>query len=58
MKRILLIYSDKNAWTPYEMESCYAESTQLTQELNANGQFLGVSLLHRWWSCLAYHSYK
>lgn len=46
MKYILLIYSDEKAWTQSEMESCYAESTQLTQELNANGQFLGASPLH------------
>jgi hypothetical protein len=43
---MLLIYSDENAWTQNEMESCYAESTQLTQELNANGQYLGASPLH------------
>jgi hypothetical protein len=46
MKYILLIYSDENAWTEREREKCYAESTQLTQELNANGQFLGASPLH------------
>jgi hypothetical protein len=46
MKYMLLIYSDENAWTQNEMESCYAESTQLTQELNANGQYLGASPLH------------
>jgi hypothetical protein len=45
MKYILLIYSDENAWTDRERESCYAEFTQLTQELNANGQFLGASPL-------------
>jgi hypothetical protein len=46
MKYMLLIYSDENAWTQNEMESCYAESTQLTQELNANGQYLGAAPLH------------
>jgi hypothetical protein len=46
MKYILLIYSDENAWTERERESCYAESTKLTQELSANGQFLGASPLH------------
>jgi hypothetical protein len=45
MKYILLIYSDENAWTQNELEKCYAESTQLTHELNANGQFLGASPL-------------
>ncbi len=45
MKYILLIYSDENAWTESEREKCYVESTQLTHELNANGQFLGASPL-------------
>jgi hypothetical protein len=45
MKYMLLIYSNENAWTQSEREKCYAESTQLTQELNANGQFLGASPL-------------
>lgn len=39
-------YSDESSWTEREMERCYAESTQLTHELNANGQFLGASPLH------------
>lgn len=46
MKYILLIYSDENAWTEREREKCYTESTQLTQELNANGQFLDAAPLH------------
>jgi hypothetical protein len=46
MKYMMLIYSDENAWTEDERERCYAESTQLTQELHANGQFLGASPLH------------
>jgi hypothetical protein len=46
MKYMLLIYSDENAWTQNEMEQCYADSVQLTQELNANGQYLGASPLH------------
>jgi hypothetical protein len=45
MKYMLLIYSDENAWTQNELENCYAESTQLTHELNANGQFLGAAPL-------------
>jgi hypothetical protein len=40
MKYMLLIYSDENAWTQREREDCYAESVQLTQQLNANGQYL------------------
>jgi hypothetical protein len=46
MKYIMLIYSDENAWTEREREHCYAESTQLTHELNVKGQFLGASPLH------------
>jgi hypothetical protein len=46
LKYILLIYSDENAWTESELESCYTESTQLTHELNEKGRFLGASPLH------------
>ncbi len=46
MKYMLLIYGDENAWTKSEREDCYAESTQLTQELHANGQYFGASPLH------------
>jgi hypothetical protein len=45
MKYMLLIYSDEKAWTAAEREHCYAESTELTHELNARGQFLGASPL-------------
>ena len=46
MKYMLLVYSDENAWAESERERCYAESVQLTQELNGNGQYLGASPLH------------
>jgi hypothetical protein len=46
MKYMLLIYSDENAWTQNEMEQCYTDSVQLTQELNAKGQYLGAAPLH------------
>jgi hypothetical protein len=46
MKYLLLIYSDENDWTDGERESCYVESTELTHQLNAKGQFLGASPLH------------
>ncbi|MEK6261774.1 MAG: YciI family protein [Planctomycetota bacterium] len=45
MKYMLLIYTDEKAWTDGEREHCYAESTQLTHELNASGQYLGASPL-------------
>lgn len=46
MKYMLLIYSDENAWTEDEREHCYAESVELTQKMDANGQYLGSSPLH------------
>ena len=46
MKYMLLIYTDEKVWTESEREKCCAESTQLTHELNARGQYLGASPLH------------
>jgi hypothetical protein len=43
---MLLIYTDENAWTGSEREHCYADSTRLTQDLHAQGKFLGASPLH------------
>jgi hypothetical protein len=45
MKYMLLIYTSENSWTDAEREHCYAESTELTHELNARGQYLGASPL-------------
>ena len=45
MKYMLLIYSDESAWTESEQEQCYAESIQLTQQLQANGQYIAASPL-------------
>ncbi len=45
MKYLLLIYTDENAWTDSEREHCYAESTELTHDLHARGQYLGASPL-------------
>jgi hypothetical protein len=45
MKYMLLIYSDENAWTDDERQHCFVESTELTHELHAKGQFLGASPL-------------
>ena len=45
MKYMLLIYGDENAWTAEEREACYGESIALTQELHAQGRFLGASPL-------------
>ena len=46
MKYLLLIYSDEQAWTDAEREHCFEESTQLTHDLHAAGQYLGASPLH------------
>jgi hypothetical protein len=45
MKYMLLIYSDENAWTDGEREACYVESTELTQKLHADGNYLAASPL-------------
>jgi hypothetical protein len=45
MKYMLLIYSDEGAWTDSEREHCYAESTQLTHELNSRGQYVAAAPL-------------
>ena len=47
MKYMMLVYLDEiNALTESEREHCYVESTQLTHELNAKGQYLLASPLH------------
>lgn len=46
MKYMLLIYYDEQALGEAEREACYVESAQLTQELNANGQYLSANPLH------------
>lgn len=45
MKFMLLIYTDENVWSETEREDCYAESTRLTHELNARGQYLAANPL-------------
>lgn len=45
MKYMLLIYTPENAWTDDEREHCYAESTQLTHELNERGQYVAAAPL-------------
>jgi hypothetical protein len=46
MKYMLLVYLDEQALSETEREHCYVESAQLTQELNASGQYLDASPLH------------
>jgi len=46
MKYMLLIYLDEQALSETERQDCYAESTQLAQELHSNGNYLGANPLH------------
>ena len=46
MKYMLLVYLDEKAMTDEEREHCYVESAQLTQDLNATGNYLSASPLH------------
>jgi hypothetical protein len=46
MKYMLLIYTEESSWTEGDREHCYAESTQLTQDLHDQGKYLGASPLH------------
>ena len=46
MKYMLLVYMDEHAMSEQEREHCYVESAQLTQDLNAKGQYLSASPLH------------
>lgn len=45
MKYMLLIYADEEAWTESERELCYGESTDLANQLRANGQYISASPL-------------
>jgi hypothetical protein len=45
MKYLLLVYTDEQGWTDAERQSCYLESTELTHELHARGQYLGANPL-------------
>jgi hypothetical protein len=45
MKYMLLIYSEEKSWSDDERDHCFAESTELTHELNAQRKYLGASPL-------------
>jgi hypothetical protein len=45
MKYMLLIYAGERAISDADREHCYAESTQLTHELNSRGQYLAAAPL-------------
>jgi hypothetical protein len=46
MKYMLLVYLAEDALSDSERQHCYVESAQLTQDLNATGQYLSASPLH------------
>ena len=46
MRYMLMIYQDENALSDTEREACYAESLQLADELNANGNFIATAPLY------------
>src|SRR5438105_4766731 len=46
MKYMLLIYMADDAMNDAEREACYKESTQLTHDLHANGQYIGANPLY------------
>jgi hypothetical protein len=45
MKYMLLVYLNENDLNESERQACYKESAQLTQDLNASGQYLYASPL-------------
>ena len=45
MKYMLLIYGEEKVLTDDERQRCYAESTELTHELNSRGQYVGANPL-------------
>ena len=46
MKYMLLIYQDEQALSEAERQQCYAESTQLAQDIHSSGQYLAANPLH------------
>lgn len=46
MKYMLLIYSDEQAWSEAARGHCYAESAQLAQQIQSDGQYLAAAPLH------------
>jgi hypothetical protein len=46
MKYMLLVYMNEQAMTDAERQQCYADSTRLTHELHAKGQYVAAAPLH------------
>lgn len=45
MKYMLLVYTAEDVWTDEERQGCYAESIELTHDLNARGKFMAANPL-------------
>ena len=45
MKYMLLIYTAEDSYADGERQECYVESTELTHDLNARGQFVAANPL-------------
>ena len=45
MKYMLLIYGAEDAWDEASLRECYAESTQLANQLHGSGNYLAASPL-------------
>src|SRR5437867_7140588 len=46
MKYMLLVYMNEQAMSEAEREQCYGESTRLTHDLHAKGQYVAAAPLH------------
>lgn len=46
MRYMLLVYGDEQALDQTELEQCYQESTRLTHQLHATGNYLAAAPLH------------
>lgn len=46
MRYMLLVYGNECAWDEKSRQECYEESTRLTHQLKADGQFISTAPLH------------
>jgi hypothetical protein len=46
MKYMLMVYMDEQAMTDDDRQECYVESTMLTHDLNACGNYISAAPLH------------
>lgn len=45
MKYMLLVYTPEDAYAPGEREECFVESTELSHDLHARGQYIAAAPL-------------